>query len=81
MQLSERPAGLVLPERESQNADPRFLNGRLGCMACERQMVAVIMQLEIISHVPRTSGPFSQVVMLSVELPNIIGRNMTSFGI
>jgi len=39
------------------------------------------MQLEIISHVPRTSGPFPQVViMLSVELPNIIGRNMTSFG-
>jgi hypothetical protein len=40
------------------------------------------MQLEIISYVPRTSGPFSQVVIvLSVELPNIIGRNMTSCGI
>lgn len=82
MQLSERPAGLVLPERESQNADPRFLetedwnvwpardNG--GCDYAARNNF--IRPSNIWSIFPSRD-------MLSAELPNIIGRNMTSFGI
>lgn len=52
--------------------------GGLRCMARQRQKAAVNIQLEIIPYVPRKPGPPSQVrTTVSVELPNIIGRNMT----